>query len=209
MILKSLILRTFVAWCLLQLAVVSRSETTNDVPQGSVSATSFASSIHKLGPSDKLQVVVYQEDDLNATVTLDDKGMVMLPLLEKVKLGGMTVEGATEYIQAAYGKDYLVNPQVNVTVLQYAPRHFSVLGEVQRPGSFDIPDNENVNILEAIALAGGYTRLGSPAKVSVRRVVDGKTVLINLNADAIAKKQAGQLFEILPDDIISVGEKIL
>jgi polysaccharide export outer membrane protein len=110
-------------------------------------------------------------------------------------------------LQAAYGKDYLVNPQVNVTVLQYAERHFSVLGEVQRPGSFDIPDNQDVNILEAIALAGGYTRLGSPEKVTVRRAVGGQTVIYKLNADAIAKEQNGKLFEIMPDDIVFVGER--
>ena len=206
MILKYLKFRMALALFLLACATVSWGQTNIDLPSNIPALKTSTSSIRKLGPSDKIQVVVYQEDDLNTTVTLDDKGVVMLPLLGKVKLGGMSVEGATDSLQAAYGKDYLVNPQVNITVLQYAERHFSVLGEVQRPGSFDIPDNENVNILEAIALAGGYTRLGSPAKVSVRRVVNGETVIIKLNADA-AKEQAGKLFEIQPDDIVVVGER--
>ena len=207
MILKPLILRTVIILCLLLTSIMSWAQTNDIVSSNSAPAPGSVSSIRRLGPSDKIQVVVYQEDDLNTTVTLDDKGMVMVPLLEKVKLGGMTVEEATEKLQAAYGKDYLVNPQVNITVLQYAERHFSVLGEVQRPGSFDIPDNETVNILEAIALAGGYTRLGSPAKISVRRVVNGEPVVIKLNADS-AQEQAGKLFEMLPDDIVTVGQRV-
>lgn len=207
MILKSLMIRTVFALFLMQSAWVGWADPASSGSSNAVVTAVAANSVRKLGPSDKIQVVVYQEDDLNTTVTLDDKGMVMLPLLTKVKLGGMTVEEATEYLQAAYGKDYLVNPQVNVTVLQYAERHFSVLGEVQRPGSFDIPDNQDVNILEAIALAGGYTRLGSPEKVTVRRAVGGQTVIYKLNADAIAKEQNGKLFEIMPDDIVFVGER--
>ena len=200
-------LRTVFALCLFQSPLAGWADTNGSFSSNAVPSTTSATSIRKLGPSDRIQIVVYQEDDLNTIVTLDDKGMVMLPLLGKTKLGGMTVEAATTNLQEAYGKDYLVHPEVNISVLQYAERHFSVLGEVQRPGSFDIPDNENVNILEAMALAGGYTRLGSPSKVSVRRIVNGETVIYKLDADALAKDKKGKLFEIMPDDIIVVGEK--
>jgi len=56
-------------------------------------------------------------------------------------------------------KDYLVNPQVNLTVMEYSKRRFIVLGQVQRPGAYDMPDRDSVRLLQAIGMAGGYTRI--------------------------------------------------
>lgn len=193
--------------CLLQAAIACKGDTNDLLSSSSNLLATSTNTVRLLGPSDQLEIVVYQEDDLKTAVTIDDKGMVMLPLLGKVKLGDMTVEAATKYLEAAYNKDYLVNPQINITVTQYAPRIFSVLGEVQRPGTFNIPDNQTVNILEAIAQAGGYTRLGAPERVSVRRVVDGQTVIFKLNADIIAKEKGVKTFEMQPNDVVIVGER--
>jgi protein involved in polysaccharide export with SLBB domain len=81
------------------------------------------------------------------------------------------------------------------------------MGQVQHPGSFDFPQNEPVNLLEALAISGGYTRLGAPSKVSVRRVENGSPKIYRLDADAIAKDQKKKPFEILPNDVITVGER--
>ena len=83
-----------------------------------------------LSPNDMITVVVYQEDDLDITTTIDKNGMVMLPLLGQVKVGGMTIGQATERIQRLYNKDYLVNPQVNLTMASFAERRFAVLGQI-------------------------------------------------------------------------------
>jgi polysaccharide biosynthesis/export protein len=152
-------------------------------------------------------MTVYQEDDLKSETIIDVNGMVMLPLLGQVKVGGLTLGEATTQIQQLYNKDYLVNPQVNLVVEKFAARRFAVLGQVQHPGSFDFPQNEPVNLLEAIAISGGYTRLGAPSKVSVRRVENGSSKIYHLNADAMAENQNKKQFEILPNDIITVGER--
>jgi len=207
MILKYLTPTLIFVLFLLPAAFVCKGDANDGLASGTNSPAMASNSIHLLEPSDKLQIIVYQEDDLKTVVTLDEKGVVMLPLLGKVKLGGLTVEGATKLLQDAYNKDYLVDPQINIIVEQYAPRLFSVLGEVQKPGSFPIPDNQTVNILEAIAQAGGYTRLGSPEKVSVRRLVNGETTIYKLNADTIAKEKGVKLFEMQPDDVVIVGER--
>jgi polysaccharide export outer membrane protein len=117
------------------------------------------------------------------------------------------VAQATERIQHLYNKDYLVNPQVNLIVEHFAERRFSVLGQVQHPGNFDFPQNESVNLLEAIAIAGGYTRLGAPSKVDVRRIENGSPKIYRLDADQMSKDSKQAPFEILPDDIITVGER--
>jgi len=129
-----------------------------------------------------------------------------LPLLGQVKIGGLTVVEATSLIQQLYNKDYLVNPQVNLTLNQFANRLFSVLGEVQHSGSFNFPQNESVNLLEAIAMAGGYTRLGAPSKVTVRRIENGAPKVYHLNAGEIEKDPTKKPFEILPNDIVTVGQ---
>jgi polysaccharide export outer membrane protein len=160
-----------------------------------------------LSPNDGILVTVYQEDDLTTKTIIDKNGMVMLPLLGQVKVGGLTIGQATARIQQLYDKDYLVNPQVNLIVEDFAKRRFSVLGQVQHPGSFEFPQNESVNLLEAIAIAGGYTRLGNPSDVSVSRVENGSPKIYQKDAGKMAKDKQQKAFEIQPDDIINVGER--
>ena len=160
-----------------------------------------------LSPNDVVLMTVYGEDDLATKTIIDKNGMVMLPLLGQVKISGLTVGQATRQMQQLYDKDYLVKPQVNLIVEQFALRRFSVLGQVQRPGSFDFPQNEPVNLLEAIAMGGGYTRLGSPSKVTVRRIENGATKVYHLDAGKMADDQKEKPFEILPNDVVDVGER--
>ena len=157
--------------------------------------------------NDVISMKVYQEDDLDTKTIIDKNGMVMLPLLGQVKVGGMTIGQATERIQQLYNKDYLVNPRINLIVEQFADRRFSVLGQVQHPGSFDFPQNEPVNLLEAIAISGGYTRLGAPSNVAVRRIENGSPKIYHLDGGEMSKDPKKAPFEILPDDIIIVGER--
>jgi polysaccharide export outer membrane protein len=103
-----------------------------------------------------------------------------------------------------YGKDYLVNPKVNVMLAGYAKRRFTVLGQVNRPGSYEMPETSpgGIDLLEAVALAGGYTRIAAPERISVRR---GSQVL-RVNGKQVAK--GGSDFRIEPGDTVTVGESI-
>lgn len=160
-----------------------------------------------LSPNDSIAMTVYQEDDLNTKTIIDQNGMVMLPLLGQVKISGLTVLEATKQIQQLYDKDYLVRPQVNLIVEHFAERRFSVLGQVQKPGSIEFPQNESVNLLEAIAMGGGYTRLGAPSKVDVKRIDNGTPKIYHLDAGKMSRDSKQKPFEIQPDDIITVGER--
>jgi polysaccharide export outer membrane protein len=161
----------------------------------------------KLSPNDAISMIVYQEEDLNTKTIIDKNGMVMLPLLGQVKIGGLSTRDATERIQQLYNRDYLVNPRVNLVVEEFAKLRFAVLGQVQRPGSFDFPQNESVNLLEAIAMAGGYTRLGAPSEVRVSRIVNGVPKTYHLNASEMSGNTFEAPFVILPEDLITVGER--
>ncbi len=164
-------------------------------------------STRMLSPNDGISMTVYEEDELATKTIIDKNGMVMLPLLGQVKISPMTIGQATARIQELYDKDYLVNPRVNLIVEHFAERRFAVLGQVQRPGNFEVPQNESMNLLEAIAIAGGYTRLGAPSKVSVRRVENGSPKVFHLDAGEMSKDPSKKPFEVLPDDIITVGER--
>ena len=171
-------------------------------------AAAAASDSRRLQPNDQLDVSIYQEPDLYARVTVDDRGMVMLPLLGSVKLGGLTLEEATTLVHNLYDKDYLVDPNVTIQVVQFAILRYTILGQVQKPGTYEFPPNEKLNLLDGIAMAGGYTRLALATKVTIQRNVAGELKVFNLDAETMAKDPQNQPFMILPGDTITVGERI-
>lgn len=163
---------------------------------------------YHLTSSDVIQVKVYQEDDLDAKVRISKDGSVTLPLIGPTIVGGQTREQAAAVIKQKLGEKYLVNPQVTVDVVEYAKRRFTVLGQVQRPGTYEFPGDESVNLLQAISMAGGYTRLGAGNKVTVQRGEARDKKIFKLDADSMAKEKDVTIFEVQPDDTISIGEKI-
>jgi len=118
------------------------------------------------------------------------------------------LEQATAKIRDMYDKDYLVNPKVTIQVDQLAVLRFTVLGQVQRPGSFEFPPNESLNLLEGLAMAGGYTRLAAPSKVTLQRNVNGELKVFHLDADAMARDKTNKPFQLLPDDTVTVEERV-
>lgn len=178
-------------------------------PGSSVSKGARPIRVYVLQPSDMVDVSVYQEEDMSAKARLEKDGTILLPLLGKVQIGGQTLEGASRIIRERLAKTFLVNPQVTLIVLEFAKRRFTVLGQVQRPGSYEIPSEEGLNLLQAIAIAGGYTRLGAPGKVTVQRRVYEETKTFKLDAEAMSRDPDARSFEIQPDDTITIGERLI
>jgi len=161
-----------------------------------------------LKPNDVILVRVYQEEDLETKATIDRDGWITLPLLGALQVGQKTPEQATTLIRELYAKDYLVNPRVSLSIVEHAKLRFTVMGQVQRPGTYEFPPDEPLNLLQGIAMAGGFTRMGAPSKVSLQRLRNGQLVIFPLNADQMSKDKKAQPFELMPDDIITVGERI-
>jgi protein involved in polysaccharide export with SLBB domain len=165
------------------------------------------SRLYVLKPNDVVMVKVYQEEDLTIQARVARDGSITLPLLGTVYIGSNTVEQAIGLIRDGLAKDYLVNPQVSLSIVEYAKQRFTVLGQVTRPGTYEMPGDDTLDLLQAIAMAGGYTRIGAPAKITIRRVVADQTKIFRLNAESMAKIKGEKPFEILPEDVITVGEK--
>lgn len=163
-----------------------------------------------LRPSDQVAVEVFGEDDLRTNARLNGDGNLSLPLLGSTHLAGMTLAQAASKITELYGRDYLVHPKVNVTLAGYAKRRFTVLGQVSKPGSYEMPDGspDGVDLLEAIAMAGGYTRIAAPERISVRRrSQNGGDEILRVDAKRLAKR-GGENFRVLPGDTVTVAESL-
>jgi len=166
---------------------------------------------YQLSPSDQIAVEVFGEDDLRTAARVGGDGAVSLPLLGSVRLGGLTLAQAAARLTELYGRDYLVNPKLNVSLVSYAKARFTVLGQVNRPGSYEVPEGApgGIDILDAIAMAGGYTRIAAPERISVRRKGANGDEVIKVNAKKLARSGSGSgSFRVEPGDRITVGESI-
>jgi protein involved in polysaccharide export with SLBB domain len=162
-----------------------------------------------LGPTDQVAIEVFGEDDLRTSGRLNPEGNLSVPLLGSIHLAGLTLTQAVSKLTELYSRDYLVNPKINVTLLGYARRRVSILGQVNRPGIVEMPEDsqEGIDLLEAIALAGGYTRIASPERITVRRHNASGDQVFKVNAKRFTKGKGGG-FVVKPGDTITVGESI-
>lgn len=177
------------------------TSTTSSAPLAAVSAPSG----YILTPNDQIGVEVFGEDDLRTSARLNSEGNLSVPLIGSVHLAGLTLSQAAAKLTDLFSRDYLVNPRVNVVLVGYAKRRFTMLGQINRPGSYDMPDGspEGVDLLEAIAMAGGYTRIAAPERITVKRA----NQVVKVNGKRLAHGSQ-ENFTVLPGDTVTVGESI-
>jgi polysaccharide export outer membrane protein len=118
-----------------------------------------------LGTGDKIHLTVFDEADLSGDYTVDGSGFVRLPLIGQVRAGGLTPPQLEAAVGSALAAGYLRSPRVSVEVATYRP--FYVIGAVGRPGEY--PYVNHMNVLNAIAMAGGYLPSAIESTVYVRR----------------------------------------
>jgi polysaccharide export outer membrane protein len=132
-------------------------------------------------------------------------GMVQLPLLGEVKMGGLTVRAATALIRAKYNADYLVEPQIYLNVAAYNATKFTIIGQVNKPGAYEYSASEPLGLLEAIGMAGGFTRIADRGHVIVKRKEGGMVRTMKVNAKKLTDSGIDQ-FLIQSGDVINIGE---
>ena len=169
-----------------------------------------AKSDYVLQASDLLKVQVFQEEDLTREVRVSQEYTIVLPMIGSVDLKGKTLRQAEEIIRERYDRDYLVNPQVNVMVLDYAKRTVNVMGSVNTPGAVLFPQEEALTLLDAISRAGGFNRLADRKRVKLSRTTpDGRTEAVEINTDDLIKSGNTKSFTLQRDDVIFVPERVL
>jgi len=166
-------------------------------------ARAYGESEFRLGPDDVVEVFVYKEQELSTTVVVRPDGKISLPLIGELSVNGKTaVELQKEIAQKLF--QYIAQPTVNVIVKEVNSAKVSVLGEVKTPGMYKIKDRSTV--LDAVALAGGFTEYAKRTKVTLIRIgSNGQPQQFQINVDDQLKGRVkGDLFYILPYDKIYV-----
>jgi polysaccharide export outer membrane protein len=161
-----------------------------------------------LRPNDTVQINVYREDDLTTTARVGVDGNIAYPLLGSVPVGGLNLAEAAELIRTRLDRDYVVNPHVTMTIAEFGKRRFTILGQVDKPGSYEFSGDQSVTLLEAVAMAGGFTRLADAGRIRVARVGLDQTSSITVDAKHESNVAEALAFRVRGDDTITVPERL-
>jgi polysaccharide export outer membrane protein len=149
---------------------------------------------YRLGAGDKLRITVFGQKDLTGTYQVDGAGLLSFPLVGQIPAGGLTADQLGQSLVSRLKPDYLKDPSVSVEVLTYRP--FYVVGEVKTPGGY--PYVANMTVLNAVALAGGFTyRARENSFYVTRSDKDGGKVKLDATPDT----------PVEPGDVITVRER--
>lgn len=168
-------------------------------------ALSSGESDYVLVIGDVIELNIFREPELATQATIARDGTVQLPLVREVNLAGLTIRDARELLRGLYDREFLVNPQIFLNVVRYAQRKFTIMGQVARPGSYELQGGERMDILEAIGLAGGFTRIANRGRVIIQRREAGEVKAIKANAKRMADGKEEPV-EVQPGDVITVTE---
>lgn len=173
----------------------------------SYSLSASPSSEYKLQATDVIIITVHSQPDLTTKTRVTSDGHITFPLLGKVMVQGLTVQEVEQKLKMLLEKDYLVNAQVVVFIEEYRPRQVSVIGEVKTPGKYDMPVERNLTLMQAIAMAGGFTKHADITKTKVMRIegADKKTILINVK-DITERGDKDKDVTLSPEDMVFVPE---
>jgi polysaccharide export outer membrane protein len=161
---------------------------------------------YRLAPADLISVTVYQNPDMDRKVRVNTDGTVSLPLIGSINIGGMTLLGAQAAVETNLAK-FLVSPQVSLFIEEYGNKTVYVMGEVQKPGSYPIPTESRMTLLEAISTASGFTPVAAQDRVRVLRYVNGASVSYTVNTKEITRQGQKEKDMVLePNDIIYVPQ---
>jgi protein involved in polysaccharide export with SLBB domain len=149
---------------------------------------------YRLGSGDKVRLTVYNEETLSGEYEVDGSGNLSIQLIGTISAVGKTLPEVKGLIEAKLKDGYMLNPSVALEVLNYRP--FYVLGEVKTPGKY--PFVSGMTVLNAIALAGGYTYRGKKDKAYVIRASDPDKKESMVKPNEV----------VMPGDIIRVPERI-
>lgn len=159
----------------------------------------------KLMPNDVLAVRVVGEAELTVERRVANDGTITYPFLETLKIEGKTPSEVEQIIREGLAKDYLVNPQVMVDVKDYVKQFFTVGGQVNREGQYEYPVDRKIDVLEAISMAAGFSKLAKKDRIEVRR---GNETFRFSEKQLKDSNDPDKKFFVQPNDKIMVEERI-
>ncbi|MFK7857893.1 MAG: polysaccharide biosynthesis/export family protein [Granulosicoccus sp.] len=150
---------------------------------------------YRLDRGDRISILVFDEPDLTLEAEVGANGIINYSYLGDIRIAGRTTQELEQTLTERLQDGYLVNPSVNVTIIEYRP--FYINGEVRSPGSY--PFEQGLTTEKAIALAGGLTDRASTRKIFVLRNADSP----NATGKQEKLSMSGRVF---PGDIVTIKE---
>ena len=158
---------------------------------------------YKIGSGDVLEIITWKEEDFSREdILVRIDGMITFPLLDDIQAAGKTPLELKKDIETKL-KEFLDNPVVTVNVINPLSQRFYILGEIVRTGEYQLV--KKLTVLQAFALAGGFTEWASKKEIILLRIEDNKEKIIRVNYKNIIKgKDYSQNILIKADDTIIV-----
>ena len=159
-----------------------------------------------LGEGDLLRIKVFEAEELETVERINSRGYVVLPLIEKVHLKGITAIEAEEKIEALYKKRYIKNPHVSIFIEEQLSQRVTLVGEFKNPGTYDYPSRQR--LIDVIALGGGLSdKAGQIVRIRKTRHVKGQPNTILVDLDRLIEKGDLQAnIQIDGGDVILIPE---
>lgn len=161
----------------------------------------FGETEYRLGPEDQIQFFVWKEPDLSTTVVIRPDGKISLPLIGEVEAVGKTAHQLQDETTKRL-RQFVTDPAVSVIVTQVNSPKISVLGQVKRPDVYRL--KQRMTVLDAIALAGGFTEYADRDKVVIIRNGKWGAQRIKLNLKPLIKDGGSSLAYVQPADTVYV-----
>ncbi len=180
-----------------------RKAKTNQVSDISSNSASYNSS--GIGAGDIVEIVVYGEKELSGTYQITPEGILIFPFIGEIKVLTLTIFSLSSRITEELKKGYIKDPQVTVMIKEYRSKRVFVLGQVNNAGAFFIKDE--MSVVEAVALAGGFTRIADTKNVVITRYEsDNSEKKFSIDIDAIIRGEKKR-FLLKPGDAVYVPER--
>jgi polysaccharide biosynthesis/export protein len=163
---------------------------------------------YRLQPSDVLELEYEYTPEYNQIVTVGPDGTVTLRLVGTVKVEGLSLDEATSAIKAKASVP-LNHPELSLTLKEFVKPHFTIYGEVQKPGVYDM--HGGVTVLQAIAISGGQKETSKQTQVVLLRKVNADMAEVKVINTKTMSTAAGvrEDFALKPDDMIIVPKNKL
>ncbi len=142
----------------------------------------------RIAPMDKLNITVFQVEDLSGEFQVDPNGNLQFPLIGTVEARGKTPEELKQVLTGLLSEGYLRNPDIRVAITEPAEQTITVDGAVKEPGV--LPIRGATTLIQAVALAKGTTEDANPSRVVVFRTIDGQQMAAAFDLKAIRRAEA-------------------
>jgi polysaccharide export outer membrane protein len=179
-----------------------------DFPQAAFPAWKLEDESYRFYPGDKFRIDVRTAPELSGELTIAPDGRVTLPTIGAFMAAGRSVQDLQAAVEDIYGNE-LLDPSLVVTPTDFGSQKIFVGGEVKQPGVFELPGE--IDPLQAILLAGGWTEEGKPTKVIIMRRQPGGELMTRVVdvRNGLAKQSLYDVGPLRRFDVVFVTRKMI